>query len=64
MKPRFRNAHISLAIGVAMLIVGEFLFRNSGEGALQIFALVTLIVMFGTLTLLNERDERRQKHRQ
>lgn len=55
-----RNVHIALAVGTVVLIVGCYLFRNSGEGALQMVALAMLVIGFGTLGFLDARDERRR----
>jgi hypothetical protein len=59
-----RNANISAAIGAIVLFVGAFFFRHASEGILQLVLVVSWIVMFGTLALLNGRDERRQKRNQ
>jgi hypothetical protein len=64
MKLDLRNAHISLAVGTVVLVIGCYLFRNSGEGALQLVALAMLVVTFGTFFLLEDRDERRQRRDQ
>jgi 4-hydroxybenzoate polyprenyltransferase len=58
-----RNQHIALAVGVVVLFGGAFLFRHSGEGALQVVALVFLIVTFGTAQVLDARDYKRRKAR-
>jgi hypothetical protein len=58
-----RNQHIALAVGAVILFGGTFLFRHSGEGVLQIVALVFLIVIFGTSELLEARDEKRREKR-
>jgi hypothetical protein len=54
-----RNPNIAVAVGAVILFIGAFLFRDAGEGALQLVALATLIGAFGTLHLLDERDRRR-----
>lgn len=64
MKLDLRNAHISLAVGVVVLVIGCFLFRDSGEDALQMVALAMLVVTFGTFIVLEDRDERRHKRDQ
>lgn len=56
-----RNANIALAVAAVVLFAGVFLFRNAGEGPLQIVMLVTLVVGFGTLTYLDAREERQRK---
>jgi 4-hydroxybenzoate polyprenyltransferase len=60
MQLHWRNAHISLAIGSIILLVGAYFFRDS-EGPLTIVVLVAFFAMFWTLASLNERDERRRK---
>jgi hypothetical protein len=57
-----RNANIALAVFAVVLFSGAFLFRNSGEGPNQIVMLVSLVIGFGTLTFLDARDDRREKH--
>jgi uncharacterized membrane protein YoaK (UPF0700 family) len=64
MKLDLRNAHISLAVGVVVLVIGCFLFRDSGEDALQMVALAMLVVTFGTFIVLEDRDERRHERDQ
>lgn len=61
MQLHLRNANISVAVGSVILVVGGYVFRNSGEGPLLIVVLVAWIAMFWILGSLNERDERREK---
>lgn len=58
-----RNAHIGLAVGIVVLFGGGFIFRNAGDGAMQIIAFVTLFVTFGVYHFLDERERRAEKAR-
>ncbi len=57
-----RSAHIGLAVGIVVLVVGCILFKDSGEGALQLVALAMLIIALGTTSFLDWRDERRERN--
>lgn len=63
MKLHWRNAHISLAIGMAILLPGAYFFHDS-EGPLLIIVLVAFFAMFWTLASLNDREERRRERDQ
>ena len=56
-----KNPHIALAVSTVVVVIGAVLFHDDGEGAMQLVALVGLVVMFGTLFALDARDDRRQK---
>lgn len=56
-----RKANISVAVGMAVLVIGMLLFEDAGEGAIQLVGLAMLIATFGTLTFLLERDDSRRK---
>jgi hypothetical protein len=64
MRPNLRNANISAAVGAVVLFVGVYLFRHAGEGVLQLILVVSWIVMFGTLAVLNARDDRQRRRNQ
>jgi hypothetical protein len=64
MKHDLRNAHVSLGVGLVVLTAGCYLFRHSGEDALQLVAFAMLVVTFGTFAFLEDRDERRHKRDQ
>jgi hypothetical protein len=55
-----KKAHTAVAVGVVVLVIGGLLFRDAGEGAMQLVVLATLIATFGTLTLLFEREDRQR----
>jgi hypothetical protein len=59
-----RNANIGLTVGLVILFGGSFLFRNSGEGPLQLVVLATLISAFGVFHFLDEREKRRHDRSQ
>lgn len=63
MKLHWRNAHISLAIGMTILLPGAYFFHDS-EGPLLIVVLVSLFTTFWTLASLNDREERRSERDQ
>jgi hypothetical protein len=56
-----RNPHIAVGVGLAVLVAGSLLFRDAGETALKVLVLTTFLVTFGTLALLDARDERRER---
>ncbi len=60
-KQDLRNAHIALAVLVAILLVGGFIVRDAGEAAMQLIGLAALIVGFATLFFLNARQDRRER---
>lgn len=62
MKLNLRNANISALLGTSLLLVGVYCFRHASEGVLQLVLVVSWIVMFGTLSLLNARDDRRRRN--
>lgn len=59
-----RNAHIGLAVGIVVLVIGCILFKDSGEDVLQLVCIAMLIATLGTTSILEWRDERRQKRDQ
>jgi hypothetical protein len=61
-KRDLRNAHIALAAGIVVLVVGAFLVRDGGEGPMQLAGLAGLVATFGTALFLNARDDRQGKH--
>ncbi len=56
-----RNANISLLVGAVILFTGAFLFRDSGEAAVQVVALIAFIATFGLFFILVERKRRRSR---
>jgi uncharacterized membrane protein len=59
-KRLFRNAHISLAVGLVLFVIG-FVFVHDSETAVSVLTLVTFLISITVLTELNTRDERRRK---
>lgn len=59
-----RNPNIAVAVMAVIIFGGGFIVRNSGEGAMQLVGLLALIIGFGTLFYLEERDDRRGKRPQ
>jgi hypothetical protein len=55
-----RYAHIGVAAGLAVLIVGVILFRHS-EDALHAVSLATFATAFGVFHFLDERNKRRER---
>lgn len=60
-KSDLKKANISVAVGVAVLVIGGLLFRDAGEGAMQLVGLAMLIATFGTLTFFYDREDRRRE---
>jgi uncharacterized membrane protein YfcA len=60
-KKELRNAHISMAVGAVVAFVGGFLARDAGDDVMQLVGLATLVASFGTMILLSDRDERRER---
>jgi hypothetical protein len=60
-KTDLRNAHIAIAVGMAVAFGGGYLVRNAGEGAMQLVGVAMLVATFGTGLLLLAREERREK---
>jgi hypothetical protein len=56
-----RCANIGIAVGTAVAIVGVFVFRNSGEAALQLVGAVSFVTMFAVYFALEGRVRRRQE---
>lgn len=59
-----KYANIGLAVGASILVVGAFLLRDAGEGALQALMLVVFVVTFAVYHGLDERDKRRRQRDQ
>jgi len=53
-----RQANIGIAVGVVVMVVGAFLFRNSGEAALQLVGIVSFASAFAVYFVLLGRAER------
>jgi len=64
MRGDLRNANIGIGVGVVFLATGLFFLGSSGEDALELLGLGTLVVALGTFMLLEEREERRHKRNQ
>ena len=60
-KRQLRNVHISIGVGAMVAVVGAILMRNASEGVTQLLGLAILGATFGTLILLNAREERRER---
>jgi undecaprenyl pyrophosphate phosphatase UppP len=60
-KRLFRNAHIGVAIGCTLAVVGAILFHGN-EGMQELMALVTFAVAMGVYLTLNARDDRARAH--
>ena len=55
-----RFAHIGIAAGTVVAVVGAILFRHS-EGALHAIAIATFLVAFGVFHFLDERNKARER---
>ena len=53
----FRNAHIGVASGVILAVIGAILFHGN-EGMQELMAVVTFAVAMGVYLTLNARDDR------
>jgi hypothetical protein len=58
-----RNPNIAVAVGAVVLVSGILLFRDAGEGAMQMVIIAMFVAIFGTLALLDARDERHEGRR-
>jgi hypothetical protein len=59
-----KYANIGLAVGISILVVGSFLLKDAGEGALQGLMLVAFVVTFTVYHGLDERNKRRRRRGQ
>ncbi len=59
-----KYAHIGLAVGGTVLLLGAVLLKDAGEGALQALTVVAFILTFGVYHGLDERDKRRRRRDQ
>lgn len=60
-----RQANIGIAVGVTVMIVGVFIFRHSGEAALQLVGVVSFVSAFAAYFILQGRvDKRNEKNSQ
>lgn len=59
-----RYAHIGLAVGLMVLVVGLILLRDAGDEARQAMALVSFVVTFVVYHGLDERNKRRKERDQ
>jgi peptidoglycan/LPS O-acetylase OafA/YrhL len=58
----FRHAHVALAVGIAVMIVGSLIIgRNPTDAESQAVGWVTMGVAFAVLVCLHERDHRRRR---
>jgi hypothetical protein len=57
MRNKFKNAHISLAVGVTVLVVGFLLFHDN-EGAMTAVGMGSFALCLGLLFVLDEREYR------
>jgi hypothetical protein len=62
-KQSFRYANIGIAVGSVIIFGGAFIFRHSGEAALQTVALVGFIAAFVVFNVLDGRAKKRKKKR-
>jgi hypothetical protein len=56
-----RQANIGIAAGVAVMVIGVFLFRNSGEAALQLVGVASFVSTFAVYFALQGRVDRRNE---
>lgn len=56
-----RQANIGIAVGATVMVVGAFLFRNSGEVALQLVGIASFVSAFAVYFVLLGRAERRDE---
>lgn len=54
-----RQANISIVVFVVITAIGVFVFRNSGEAALQLVGAVSFVITFAVFFTLLGRAERR-----
>jgi hypothetical protein len=58
----FRQANIGIAVGVAVMAIGTFILRNSGEAALQLVGVASFVSAFAVyFVLLARADKRNEK---
>ncbi len=58
-----RYAHIGLAVGIAIMIVGVLVFKDSSEAAMQACALFGFFVALVIANVFDARAKRRKKER-
>jgi predicted MFS family arabinose efflux permease len=58
-----RYANIGIAVGSIIIFGGAFIFRHSGEAALQAVAVVGFVAAFVVYHALDERARRRERKR-
>jgi len=56
-----RQANIGIVVGVAVMAVGVFIFRHSGEAALQLVGAVSFVSAFAVYFTLQGRADRRNE---
>lgn len=59
-----RRAHLAVAVGFVVMLVGVILFQDEGEDAIQAVGLVGLVVTFGIYIFLDERAGKRRERGQ
>lgn len=59
-----RRAHLAVAVGFVVMLVGAILFQDEGEDAIQGVGLVGLVITFGIYIFLDERAEKRRERDQ
>jgi hypothetical protein len=63
MKQSIHYANIGIGVGTLVAIVGSFVFRGSGEGALQLVGLAALFGALAVYLTLQERARRKRRGR-
>jgi hypothetical protein len=58
-----RHIGIGLAAALAIMFGGGFLFRDSGDTAMQVVAMVGFLTFYIVFHSLDERAKRRDKNR-
>ena len=59
-----KYANIGLAIGIPVLAIGAFLFKDAGEGASYAVLFASFVTTFAVYHGLDERDKRRRRRDQ
>ncbi|HVY77138.1 MAG TPA: hypothetical protein VG898_01375 [Solirubrobacterales bacterium] len=58
-----RQANIGIAVGAVIMFVGAFIFRNAGDGALQLVGAASFIATFAVYFTLQARMDKRSGRR-
>lgn len=57
----FKYANIGIAVGVAVLVIGVFALKDSGEGAQQFLGIGAFVAAMAVYVGLSERARRRKR---